>query len=46
MTRQCDANGHLSGLAYPASYLGSLVDYAPNALGQVHSQKTFAAFPS
>ena len=34
MTRQYDANGHLSGLTYPASYLGSIVDYAPNAPGQ------------
>jgi len=44
VTRQYDANGQPSSLTYPASYLGSIVDYAPNALGQVHSQKTFASF--
>ena len=31
MTRQYDANGHLSSLTYPASYLGSIVNYAQHA---------------
>lgn len=42
VTRQYDANGHLSSLVYPASYLGSIVDYAPNALGQPTKAGTYA----
>ncbi|WP_417474262.1 RHS repeat domain-containing protein, partial [Luteimonas mephitis] len=34
LTHQYNANGHLSALVYPAGYLGSVVDHAPNALGQ------------
>lgn len=38
-----DANGHLASLVYPAGYLGSVVDYAPNALGQPTKAGTFAS---
>jgi len=43
VTRQYDANGHLASLVYPAGYLGSVVDYAPNALGQPTKAGTFAS---
>ncbi len=43
LTRQYDANGHLARLVYPAGYLGSVVDYAPNALGQPTKAGTFAS---
>ncbi|GAB3309988.1 RHS repeat domain-containing protein [Luteimonas notoginsengisoli] len=38
-----DANGHLASLIYPASYLGSIVDYDPNALGQPTKAGIFAS---
>ncbi|WP_449421942.1 RHS repeat domain-containing protein [Rhodanobacter lindaniclasticus] len=43
VTRQYDANGHLARRVYPASYLGSVVDYAPNALGQPTRAGAFAS---
>ena len=50
MTRQYDATSHLSSLTYSASHLSSIVDYAPNALGQPTKAGTYASpvtyFPS
>ena len=43
MTRQYDANGQPPNLTYPASYLGSIVNYAPNALGQPTKAGTYAS---
>jgi RHS repeat-associated protein len=43
VTHQYNANGHLANLVYPAIFQGSVVDYAPNALGQPTKAGTFAS---
>lgn len=43
LTRAYDANGHLASLKYPANYVGSVVDYAPNALGQPTKAGAYAS---
>ncbi|MGV8931796.1 MAG: RHS repeat domain-containing protein [Luteimonas sp.] len=43
LTHNYNANGHLASLVFPANYLGSIVEYAPNALGQPTKAGTFAS---